>query len=378
MKCTKMFAMLLALAMVMTMGSFALAEETETIKIGMIGPLTGGAASYGIAVKQGAELAVEEINALGGMQIELYCEDDEADGEKGLNAYNTLLDKGVQMFDGCVTSGSCATVAATAYEDRVFMLTPSASSLSVVNDNDNVFQVCFTDPAMGAAVAQYIVDNQLATSVAVIYNNADDYSTGTYQAFKAKADELGLTIAGDPSTFNNDTTDFSVQVAAAKASGADLVFMPIYYTPASMILQAANAIDWHPTFFGTDGLDGILSMEGFDKSLAEGMMLLTPFSATSTEEKTAAFVANYEAKYGETPIQFAADSYDAIYVLYEAAQTAGITSDMTAEECCDKLIETIQTMTVEGITGTMTWSATGEVTKDPKAVVIKDGVYVDM
>lgn len=378
MKCTKMFAMLLALAMVMTMGSFALAEETETIKIGMIGPLTGGAASYGIAVKQGAELAVEEINALGGMQIELYCEDDEADGEKGLNAYNTLLDKGVQMFDGCVTSGSCATVAATAYEDRVFMLTPSASSLSVVNDNDNVFQVCFTDPAMGAAVAQYIVDNQLATSVAVIYNNADDYSTGTYQAFKAKADELGLTIAGDPSTFNNDTTDFSVQVAAAKASGADLVFMPIYYTPASMILQAANAIDWHPTFFGTDGMDGILSMEGFDKSLAEGMMLLTPFSATSTEEKTVAFVANYEAKYGETPIQFAADSYDAIYVLYEAAQTAGITSDMTAEECCDKLIETIQTMTVEGITGTMTWSATGEVTKDPKAVVIKDGVYVDM
>ncbi len=375
MKCTKMLAMLLALAMVMTMGSFALAEET--IKIGMIGPLTGGAAAYGIAVKQGAELAVEEINALGGMQIELYCEDDEADGEKGLNAYNTLLDKGVQMFDGCVTSGSCAAVAATAYEDRVFMLTPSASSLSVINDNDNVFQVCFTDPAMGAAVAQYIIDNQLATSVAVIYNNADDYSTGTYQAFKEKAAELGLTIASE-SAFNNDTTDFSVQVTEAKNSGAELVFMPIYYTPASMILQAANAIDWHPTFFGTDGMDGILTMEGFDTSLAEGMMLLTPFSATSTDEKTVAFVANYEAKYGETPIQFAADSYDAIYALYEAAQVAGITSDMSAEECCDKLIETIQTLTVEGTTGSMTWSESGEVTKAPKGVVIKDGVYVDM
>ena len=147
MKCTKMLAMLLALAMVMTMGSFALAEET--IKIGMIGPLTGGAASYGTSVKQGAEIAVAEINALGGMQIDPYYEDDEADGEKGLNAYNNLLDKGVQMFDGCVTTGSCKTVATQAYEDRAFMLTPSASSLEVINGKDNVYQVCFTDPAMG-------------------------------------------------------------------------------------------------------------------------------------------------------------------------------------------------------------------------------------
>lgn len=375
MKCTKMLAMLLALAMVLAMGSFALAEET--IKIGMIGPLTGGAASYGTSVAQGAQIAVDEINALGGMQIELNCQDDEHDAEKSVNAYNTLWDWGAQMIDGCVTTSPCIAVATEAYNDRMFMLTPSSSSLDVIKDKDNVYQVCFTDPAMGTASAQYIYDHKLATKVAVIYNNADAYSTGCYQTFEAKAKELGIEIS-TVATFNNDTTDFSVQVTSVKESGAELVFLPMYYQPASMILQQAAAMDYKPVYFGTDGMDGILNIEGFDTSLAEGMILMTPFSATAPDENVVNFVTKYQEKYGVTPDQFAADSYDAIYTLYEAAKAAGITSDMTADECCDKLIEAMKTLTINGVTGTMTWSETGEVTKEPKAVQIQDGAYVDL
>ena len=376
MKCTKMLAMLLALAMVLAMGSFALAEET--IKIGMIGPLTGGAASYGTSVAQGAQIAVDEINALGGMQIELNCQDDEHDAEKSVNAYNTLWDWGAQMIDGCVTTSPCVAVATEAYNDRMFMLTPSASSLDVIKDKDNVYQVCFTDPAMGAASAQYIYDHKLATKVAVIYNNADAYSTGCYQTFEAKAKELGIEIS-TVATFNNDTTDFSVQVTSVKEPGAELVFLPMYYQPASLILTQANAMGYAPKFFGVDGMDGILTMEGFDPKLAEGVMLLTPFNADATDEKTASFVKKYKEQFGETPNQFAADAYDCVYAYKQALENAGATPDMSAEDLCDKMIEQFTSMTFDGLTGEgMTWDETGAVSKSPKGMVIKNGAYVGM
>ena len=376
MKCTKMLAMLLALAMVLTMGSFALAEET--IKIGMIGPLTGGAASYGTSVAQGAQIAVDEINALGGMQIELNCQDDEHDAEKSVNAYNTLWDWGAQMIDGCVTTSPCIAVATEAYNDRMFMLTPSASSLDVIKDKDNVYQVCFTDPAMGTASAQYISDHKLATKVAVIYNNADAYSTGCYQTFEAKAKELGLEIA-TVATFNNDTTDFSVQVTSVKESGAELVFLPMYYQPASMILQQAASMDYKPVYFGTDGMDGILNIEGFDTSLAEGVMVLTPFAGDSANELAKTFIANYEAAYGATPDQFAADAYDAMYTLYAATKAAGVTADTSTEDACEMLVAAMKDLKINGVTGMtgeMTWNENGEVNKAPIVVKIVNGAYV--
>lgn len=376
MKCTKMLAMLLALAMVLAMGSFALAEET--IKIGMIGPLTGGAASYGTSVAQGAQIAVDEINALGGMQIELNCQDDEHDAEKSVNAYNTLWDWGAQMIDGCVTTSPCIAVATEAYNDRMFMLTPSASSLDVIKDKDNVYQVCFTDPAMGTASAQYIYDHKLATKVAVIYNNADAYSTGCYQTFEAKAKELGIEIS-TVATFNNDTTDFSVQVTSVKESGAELVFLPMYYQPASMILQQAAAMDYKPVYFGTDGMDGILNIEGFDTSLAEGVMVLTPFAGDSANELAKTFIANYEAAYGATPDQFAADAYDAMYTLYAATKAAGVTADTSTEDACEMLVAAMKDLKINGVTGMtgeMTWNENGEVNKAPIVVKIVNGAYV--
>ena len=372
----KVISMLLVAALAVMMGSACFAEE-GTLKIGFIGPLTGAAAVYGTSCLQGAQIAVDEINAKGGMQIELIAEDDEHDPEKSVNAYNTLWDEGAQMIVGCVTTGPCKAVSAEAYNDRMFMLTPSASSTEVTAGKDNMYQVCFTDPNQGSASAQFIVDNGLATKVAVIYNNADAYSTGIYQTFVANAAELGLEVVST-TTFTDDTTDFSVQLTDAKDNGADLVFLPIYYTPASMILSQANAMEYAPTFFGVDGMDGILTMEGFDTSLAEGLMLLTPFAADAEDERTQTFVAAYQAAYTDVPTQFSADGYDAVYALYEASLQGGITGETSTEDACEILVSVMPEITVSGLTGEMDWEANGEVTKTPKAVVIQNGVYVGM
>ena len=379
MKIRKLFAAVLALCCMVSMFSVAAAEET--IKMGISGPLTGPYAMYGNGVVNGAKIAVEEINALGGLQFEVLEGDDEGDPEKAVNVYNDLLDKGAALMVGTVTSGACAAVAEEAVNDRVFMLTPSASSPTVTEGRDNVFQVCFTDPNQGAASAQYIVDHKLAEKVAVIYNNAQDYSTGIYQTFKAKAAELGLKIVEEATFADDSNSDFSVQLNKVKAAGAELIFLPIYYTPASMILQGAAKESYAPIFFGVDGMDGILGIEGFDASLAEGVYLLTAYSSDAKDDKTQNFVAKYKNLYGEVPNQFAADAYDAVYAVYAACNEAGVTAEMANEdegfaEICELLIPVMPTLTVEGITGTMTWAATGEVDKTPTAVVIKDGVYV--
>ena len=371
----KMVALLMALAMLLS-ASVAFAEEPITLKIAHIGPTTGAAALYGLATLHGAEVAVEEVNAAGGKyRIELINEDDEHNVEKVINAYNAALDAGAQMILGTTTSKPCEAAGAQGYAERVFFLTPSASSTAVIEDKDNVFQICFTDPNQGSASAQYIADHKLGSKIAVIYNNADVYSTGIRDTFVEKSAELGLEIVSE-TTFTDETTDFTVQVAAAQNAGAEIVFLPMYYTPASMILQTAAAKEYKPIFFGVDGMDGILGVEGFDTSLAEGVMLLTPFVATSTDEKVVNFVTKYQAAYNEIPIQFAADAYDGIYILIEAAEKAGITGDMEPDQVCELMIAAMQEITVDGITGSMTWDASGAVTKTPMAATIVNGEYV--
>lgn len=350
-----------------------------TIKIGGIGPLTGSNAVYGLATKQGAEVAIQEINALGGLQFSLNFQDDEGDSEKAVNAYGKLKDDGAQIIYGCTTTVPCVAVAAETNSERYFQMTPSASSTDVTEGRDNVFQVCFTDPNQGITAANYIKDNNLGTKIAVIYNNGDAYSTGIYNAFQATAKEIGLDIV-TVQTFPDDTnTDFNVQLSAAKNAGADLVFMPIYYTPASLILNQAKSMGYEPTFFGCDGMDGILDLEGFDTSLAEGLMLMTPFNAWGEDERTVNFVSEYQEAYGGIPNQFAADGYDCMYAIYEACQAAGITADMSAQDICEALIAqfTSADFSVDGLTGTgMTWSANGEVSKAPVVVKVEGGKYV--
>ena len=372
----KLLALVLAAIMLMSVTVVFAEDEQITLKIAHIGPTTGAAALYGLATLHGAEIAVEEINAANGKyKIELINEDDEHNVEKVINAYNAALDAGAQMILGTTTSKPCEAAAAQGNTDRVFFLTPSASAPAVTEDKDNIFQVCFNDYNQGSASAQYIAEHQLGTKVAVIYNNADVYSTGIRDNFVKQGKELGLEIVSE-TTFTDETTDFTVQVADAQNAGAEIVFLPMYYTPASLILKIAADKDFHPIFFGVDGMDGILSVEGFDTDLAEGVMLLTPFVATAQDEKTVNFVAKYQAAYNETPIQFAADAYDGIYIMLEAAEKAGITSNMSFEEVCDLMIAAIQEISVDGLTGSMTWDETGAVAKTPLAATIVNGEYV--
>ena len=374
----KLACMFMALAMV-----FALAAPSAfadgAIKIGGTGPLTGPAAIYGNAVYNAAQIAVEEINAMGGVQFELRYEDDQHDAEKAVNAYNALKDWGMQISMSSVTSKPAEATSAETFNDRIFALTPSASAVAVIDGKDNVFQMCFTDPGQGEASARYIAEKGLATKVAIIWKNDDVYSKGIYDTFMAAAPGLGLEVVSDTTFNDGNATDFSVQIADAQSKGAELVFLPMYYDAASLILTQASAAGFAPKWFGVDGMDGILDLEGFDKSLAEGVYLLTPFNADSADERTQAFVAKFQERFGGIPNQFAADGYDCVYAFAQACEAAGITADMSAEEVCDAMIEQFTTMTFDGLTGEgMTWGADGAVTKSPKGMIIENGAYVGL
>ena len=352
-----------------------------TFKIGGIGPATGGAAVYGLAVKNGAQLAVDEINAAGGIngtQIEFNFQDDEHDAEKAVNAYNTLKDWNMQILMGTVTSTPCIAVAEETNKDQIFQLTPSGSAVPCVQ-YDNAFRVCFSDPNQGIASAQYIGENKIASKVAVIYDSSDVYSSGIYEKFAAEAANQGIEIVAAEAFTADSKTDFTVQLQKAKDAGAELVFLPIYYTEASLILSQANTMGFAPKFFGCDGLDGILSVENFDTKLAEGVMLLTPFAADAQDDLTKNFVAAFQEAYGEVPNQFAADAYDAIYIIKAAVESGKVTADMSAQDICAALKTAMTTISVDGLTGAgMTWTADGEVNKAPKAVKIENGAYVAM
>ena len=352
--------------------------QGSVIKIGAIGPVTGAAAVYGQAVKNGAQIAVDEINAAGGIngaQIEFNFQDDEHDQEKAVNAYNTLKDWGVQIVMGAVTSNPSIAVADKTAADNVFQLTPSGSAVDCVA-NDNVFRVCFSDPNQGIASAQYIGENNLAKKVAVIYDSSDVYSSGIYEKFASEAPNQGIEIVAAEAFTADSNKDFTVQLQKAKDAGAELVFLPIYYTEASLILAQAKTANFETRFFGCDGLDGILAVENFDTCLAEGVMLLTPFAADAQDDLTVNFVKQYNEKYGETPNQFAADAYDAMYIIKAACEKASVTADMDASTICDLLKTAMTEITVNGLTSeAMTWTPEGEPNKTPKAVVIENGAY---
>ncbi|MCR5278459.1 MAG: ABC transporter substrate-binding protein [Lachnospiraceae bacterium] len=371
----------LALASVLALGTLAGCGSNggNTFKIGGIGPITGGAAAYGLAVKNSIQIAVDEINATGGIngfKIDYDFQDDELDAEKAVNAYNTLKDWGMQMLVGTVTSGCCVAVVPEAKADNMFLLTPSGSSAAILDNNDIAYQVCFTDPNQGIASAKYIGEHNVASKVAVIYDSSDVYSNGIYEKFVAESKNQPFEIVAAEAFTADNKTDFSVQLQKANDNGADLVFLPIYYTEASLILTQAASMGLNVKFFGCDGLDGVLGVENFDTSLAEGVMLLTPFAADATDDKTVSYVKKYVEKYGEIPNQFGADAYDAVYIIKAALEKANAKPSMSTSDLCNAIREQLKTLSFDGLTGIgMTWDADGAVSKDPKAVVIKDGSY---
>ena len=360
-------------------------KDADKYYIGGIGPTTGATAIYGTAVKNGAQIAVDEINAAGGIngkQIEYRFEDDQNDAEKSVNAYNTLKDWGMQMLVGTTTTAPCIAVAGKTASDNMFQITPSASATDVLSSgNGNIFQVCFTDPNQGIASAQYIAENKLAKKVGIIYDSSDVYSSGIEEKFEAEAKDKGLQIVSKAAFTADSKTDFGTQLQKAKDAGADLLFLPIYYQEASIILKQADTMGYKPKFFGVDGMDGILTVENFDTKLAEGVMLLTPFAADAKDKAVQNFVKTYKEKYKDTPNQFAADSYDAVYALKAAIEESKATTDMSASDMCDALKGAMTKIKMQGLTGGkdgLTWNESGEVTKSPKAVIIKNGAYKAM
>lgn len=345
--------------------------DATTVKIGGIGPLTGAYANYGLSEKNGAELVVKEINEAGGIagkQIELSYQDSQGESESAVNAYGKLMDWGMEVSLGCVLSGENASVVAAARDDDVLLITPSGSADKCIDGNDKAFRVCFYDSYQGAAAAQYIKDNNMVDTVGILYQSDNDYSVGLYNAFVAKCGELGITIA-ETQTFTSSTnTDFSTQVSALVSSGVKLVFIPLYAEEASTFLtQAHGKFADDVYFFGADGLDGILGKVEQDTSLANNVLMLTPFAADNPAENVQSFVKKYQEAYGATPDQFAADAYDAIYAIKAAVEKAGSTSGAA-------LASALTSLTVEGVTGTMTWGSDGNTNKPASAILYYDGV----
>lgn len=374
-----------ALSIVMALGCFAGCGSNETdsntLLIGGTGPLTGATAIYGKAVENGIMLAVDEINAAGGvngMKLEFSMQDDENDVTKAQNAYNKLKDDGMKAFIGTVTSKPCVAVAEIAESDNMFLLTPSGSSVDCTK-GDNAFRICFQDPDQGKASAEYIAANNIAKKVAVIYDSSDVYSSGIYQTFKATAGEKGIEVVTEQAFTSSNNTDFSVAIQKIKESGAELVFLPIYYQQAALVITQASKAKLDTKYFGCDGLDGIIKQLDKDASLADGIMLLTPFSADSKDELSQKFTKAFKEKYNETPNQFAADGYDAVYALKAAIEEAGVKdATISYSDLCDALKGVMTKITVKGVTGQMTWDENGNPTKDPRAMVIENSAYKAM
>lgn len=342
--------------------------ESATFKIGGIGPLTGDAASYGTSVKNGAQIAVDEINAAGGangMQLELIFEDDECDEEKSVNAYNTLMDQGIGALVGATTSGCSIAVSAVSEADGILQITPSGSAADCTKAA-NAFRICFTDPVQGQTMAQYIIDKGYKNA-AIIYDNGDEYSKGIHDAFVAEFKNLGGGIAADES-FTSGDVDFNTQLTKIKSSGADCIFLPIYYSEVAKITDQGAALGIDLTYFGCDGWDGVIKQLNGDTTNINGATFLTPFVSTDTNEKVQNFVETYKTEYNAEPDQFAADGYDAVYAVKLALEQAGDTSN-------EALIAAMTQITVDGLTGEMTFNENGEPNKSAKFAVIENGAY---
>lgn len=346
------------------------ATSGDVYKIGGIGPLTGDASSYGISVKQGSQVAIDEINAAGGVngkKLELVFEDDVNDAEKAVSAYNKIMDQGVTALVGAVTSGCSIAVSDESVKDGILQITPSGSAQECTKQ-PNSFRICFTDPLQGQTMAKYIADNGYK-NVAIIYDVASDYSKGIKEAFVAEAGNVGLNIAVEES-FTSGDIDFKTQLTKIKGTNADCIFLPIYYAEVAAISEQATTVGVSLPYFGADGWDGVIDQLGGDTTNINGAIFLTPFVATADKENVKSFVAAYEKAYNATPDQFAADGYDAVYAIKAAIEACG--SDVTNEN----LVAAMTKIEVKGVTGDMTFTAEGEPNKSALVAMIQDGQYV--
>lgn len=395
-KLTKLLSLVLCLAMLFSLAACASKDDTttdtssdtsdtadttdttsdgeKTVRLGLIGPMTGDYANYGTSTRDGAQIAVDEINEAGGVNgytFVLDTQDSQGDPDSAVSAYGKLMDSGMNVSLGCVLSGEAQSVITAAVEDGILIVTPTSSAVACIEGNPNAFRVCFNDAAQGTASADYIADNNLGTKIAVFYQSDIDYSAGLYETFQAEAANRGLEIVEEQTFTAGSNTDFSTQINAIRDSGCELVFLPIYAAEAATFLtQAAGKLDG-VTYFGCDGLDGIQTKIS-DTSLIEGLMMLTPFAADAEDAATQSFVEKYVPVHGTEPDQFAADGYDAVYIVKAAMEQCGKTpADADFNEA---MVAAMYEITVAGLTGTMTWDENNEPNKPAKAMVFHDGV----
>ena len=395
-KLTKLLSLVLCLAMLFSLAACASKDDTttdtssdttdtadttdttsdgeKTVRLGLIGPMTGDYANYGTSTRDGAQIAVDEINEAGGVNgytFVLDTQDSQGDPDSAVSAYGKLMDSGMNVSLGCVLSGEAQSVITAAVEDGILIVTPTSSAVACIEGNPNAFRVCFNDAAQGTASADYIADNNLGTKIAVFYQSDIDYSAGLYETFQAEAANRGLEIVEEQTFTAGSNTDFSTQINAIRDSGCELVFLPIYAAEAATFLtQAAGKLDG-VTYFGCDGLDGIQTKIS-DTSLIEGLMMLTPFAADAEDAATQSFVEKYVPVHGTEPDQFAADGYDAVYIVKAAMEQCGKTpADADFNEA---MVAAMYEITVAGLTGTMTWDENNEPNKPAKAMVFVDGV----
>lgn len=357
--------------------AFGAAASAESVKVGLIAPLTGEVAVYGNAVKEAVQLYIDDFNAADHpFDINLIIYDDKGDPTEAMNAYNKLVyQDDIAVLLGPVTSSPTFGVAEASVDDGIPALTPTATHPDVTTYGNNFFRACFEDPFQGGSMAKFASSELKATTAAIIYNNADTYSIGLRDAFMKTAEEVGLTVT-TTEAYGASDIDFRAQLTNIIKTNPDVLFIPYYYNVTYMICSQARELGYTGTFLGVDGTDGVLAIEGADVSVFDGMYFANHYSADSDSQVTQAFIKEYTDKYGATPNALAALGYDGAMIVCDALERVnndGVKID--GESSYEAIIEALRATEVDGVTGHITFDENNNPIKTLSIIQIKDGAY---
>ncbi|MGI6183667.1 MAG: ABC transporter substrate-binding protein [Candidatus Fimadaptatus sp.] len=361
----RIVSLLLAALMLVAMPMLASAEG-ETIRIGGLAPLTGDVAVYGVAAKNGIDLYVEQINAAGGVlgkQVEMVWYDEKGDAAEAVNAYNRLVGDVVALL-GDVTSKPTIAVAELAALDFMPMITATSTAYDATTPGPNIFRACFLDPYQGNMMGTYAAKNMGTKNAAVIYNIADDYSTGLAESFKAKFEELGGTVVAYEA-YNSSDIDFKSQLTNIASKNPDVIFMPDYYNRVAMIAKQAREAGLTVPFIGADGWDGLLTVVE-DASILDGCYFCNHYSTQDEDENVQNFLKSYQEKYGDMPNSFSALGYDAAKILFSAIETAGSTD-------AQAIVDAITATDLDGVTGHIVYDEHRDPQKSVTIITFENG-----
>ena len=340
--------------------------DSEVIKIGGIGPLSGPNSTYGISVKEGADLLAEEINAAGGIngkKVEFIFEDDQSDNTVAASAFNKLVDKdGVCAILGGVTSGTTLAIAPNSTNKKIPMITPTGTEPTITNvGGDFMFRGCFVDSFQGEILAKYTKENLGKTTAAVLYNSSSDYSKGIANAYKETLEKNGGQVVEFLSYGSDKETDFKAQLTKIKSANPDVIILPDYYNVVGLIAKQARDMGITSQFLGGDGWESE-ELTKIGGTAVDGAIYINHYYAEDTEENVKNFVDSYTKKYNKTPDCFAALSYDTAKILVKAIEKANST-DGTA------IRDALAGMEINSVTGNVKFNEERSAVKS--ATIIK-------